>query len=147
VHDLRLAARATRALDEVRGDALELSLTVEVPAGARLLLELRATDDGAEATRVIVDGARRTVAVDTARATLDPEIDGEVVAAPYPGDGPLELRVFLDRSIVELFVGATACITARSYPSRADAVGVRLRAEGGEVRVPRLEAWRMAGVW
>ncbi|MFU8888614.1 MAG: extracellular solute-binding protein [Trueperaceae bacterium] len=145
--DVLLPDGAARTLEHVRGDALELSLTVNVPAGARLILDLRATDDAAETTRVVVDAARRTVAVDTTRATLDPEIDGEVVAAPYPGDGPLELRVFLDRSIVEVFAGATACITARTYPTRPDATGVFLRVEGGEVHVPRLEAWRMAGVW
>jgi fructan beta-fructosidase len=131
----------------VRGDALELSLTVDVPAGARLVLELRATDDGAERTRMVVDGTQRTVEIDTTGSTLDPEIAGDLVAAPFDTDGPLDLRVFLDRSIVEVFAGATTCITARTYPTRNDATGVRLRAEGGEVRVPRLEAWRMAGVW
>lgn len=145
--DLLLPAGATQALADVRGDALELSLTVDVPAGARLLIELRATDDGAERTRVVVDATRRTIEVDTTRSTLDPAIVGDVVVAPYDADGPLELRAFLDRSIVEVFAGVTTCVTARTYPTRPDATGVHLRAEGGDVRVARLEAWRMAGVW
>ena len=145
--DLVVPAGATQALGNLRGDALELSLTIDVPAGARLLLDLRATNDGAETTRVVVDGTRRTIAVDTTRSTLDPEIIGDLVAAPYAADEPLELRVFLDRSIVEVFAGATTCLTARTYPTRPDATDVFLRAEGGEVRIPRLGAWRMAGVW
>jgi beta-fructofuranosidase len=137
----------TRSLEDLRSDALELSLRVDVPPGARLLLELRATDDGAETTRVVVDGTRRTIEVDTTRSTLDPEIAGDLVAAPTDTDSPLELRVFLDRSIVEVFAGATTCITARAYATRPDATGVTLRAEGGDVAIERLEGWRMASVW
>lgn len=145
--DLWLPEGTTLALDGVRGDALELSLTVEVPAGARLQVDLRATDDGRELTRLVVDGARRTIEVDTTRSSLDPVVPGDRVTATYDADGPLDLRAFLDRSILEVFAGATTCLTARAYPTRRDATRVALRAEGGEVRVPRLEAWRMAGVW
>ena len=147
VRDLVLSAGAPGTLSEVRGDALELSLRVDVPDGARLVVDVRATDDGAERVRLVVDGTLRTLEVDTTAATLVPEIVGDIVAAPYHADGPLELRVFLDRSIVEVFAGATTCITARAYPTRPDATGVTLRAEGGDVAVERLHAWRMAGVW
>jgi len=138
---------ATRTLEGLRGDALELSLAVDVAPGARLVIDVRATDDGAERVRLVVDGTLRTLEVDTTAATLDPEIVGDIVAAPYHADGPLELRVFLDRSIVEVFAGATTCITARAYPTRPDATGVTLRAESGDVAIERLEGWRMASVW
>lgn len=144
---LVVADGAPRTLEGVRGDALELSLKVEVPSGARLLLELRATNDGRERTLVTLDGTLRTIEVDTTGSTLDPEIAGDLVAAPYHADGPLDLRVFLDRSIVEVFAGATTCITARAYPTRPDATGVALRADGGDVTIVRLDAWRMATVW
>ena len=56
----------------------------------------------------------------------------------------LKLRVFLDRSVIEVFANGRQCVTQRVYPTRSDSVGVRLFARGGSATVRRLEAWDMA---
>lgn len=145
--DFELRAGGDHVLPALRGDALELSLSADVPAGSRLVIDLRATDDGAERTRIVLDGTERTIAVDTTRSSLDSDLGGDHVSARYGADGPLEVRVFLDASIVEVFAGATTCITTRTYPTRSDATGVVLRAEGEGVCIRHCEGWRMAGVW
>jgi beta-fructofuranosidase len=40
-----------------------------------------------------------------------------------PGE-PLKLRVFLDKSVVEVFANGRQCAAVRVYPSLADSVGV-----------------------
>jgi beta-fructofuranosidase len=145
--DLTLRAERAHPLPALSGDALELAVSADVPPGARLCVEIRVSDDGRERTLVAIDGARRTIEVDTTCASLDPEVPGERVVAPYEDEGPFGLRIFLDRSILEVFAGAATCVTARTYPTRPDAIGVTLRAEGGDVHVGRLEGWRLAGVW
>jgi beta-fructofuranosidase len=142
-----LRAGHAHPLPALSADALELTVTVDVPPGARFCVEIRASADGRERTLVTIDGARRTIEVDTTYASLDPEVPGERVIAPYQDEGAFCLHVFLDRSIVEVFAGATTCVTARTYPTRPDATGVTLRSEGGDARVERLEGWRLAGVW
>ena len=57
---------------------------------------------------------------------------------------PLRLRVFLDRSVLEVFANGRQCVTQRLYPSRDDSVGVRLFAHGAAAEVRSLEAWEMA---
>src|SRR4029077_19431124 len=49
-----------------------------------------------------------------------------------PGDTKLELRVFIDRSIVEVFVNSRLCVAVRVYPGRSDSTGVSLRSQGAD---------------
>ena len=69
-------------------------------------------------------------------------------AAPFellPGE-PLRLRVFLDRSVLEVYANGRQCITQRIYPSRADSLGVALLSRGGSVKVKSLDAWDISPV-
>ena len=43
---------------------------------------------------------------------------------------PLKLRVFIDRSVVEVFVNGKQYLAMRVYPGRKDSVGVSVRAQG-----------------
>jgi sucrose-6-phosphate hydrolase SacC (GH32 family) len=60
-----------------------------------------------------------------------------------PGE-PLTLRIFLDRSVLEVFANDRQCITQRIYPSRPDSLGVRLCALGGDPVGASVTAWDMA---
>lgn len=63
-----------------------------------------------------------------------------------PGE-PLRLRVFVDRSVVEVFANGRQCLAVRVYPGRADSTGVSLRAQGRDARVERLDVWQMADIY
>lgn len=60
---------------------------------------------------------------------------------------PLNLRVFIDRSIVEVFVKRRQCAAVRVYPGRADSVGVSLRAQGADARLRSLDVWQMETIY
>ena len=60
---------------------------------------------------------------------------------------PLRLRVFVDRSIVEVFANDRLCIAARVYPGREDSVGVSLRAQGSDATLNSLDAWQMSNIY
>jgi beta-fructofuranosidase len=62
-------------------------------------------------------------------------------------DEPLKLRVFIDKSVVEVFVNGKQCIAARVYPSRQDALGVSLRSQGQDSELKLLEAWQMKSIY
>ena len=62
-------------------------------------------------------------------------------------DEPLELRVFVDRSVVEVFVNGRQCVAVRVYPEREDSVGVRLRSQGVTTSLLSLDAWQMQSIW
>ena len=62
-------------------------------------------------------------------------------------DEPLKLRVFIDRSVVEVFVNDKACLAVRVYPGLADSLGISLRAQGSEAILLSLDAWNMGNIY
>lgn len=59
----------------------------------------------------------------------------------------LKLRVFVDRSIVEVFVNGRQCLGMRVYPGREDSIGVSLRAQGRDAELVSLDAWQMQNIY
>ena len=59
----------------------------------------------------------------------------------------LRLRIFIDRSIVEVFANGKQCVAARVYPGREDSVGVSLRAQGSGALLRSLSAWQMRNIY
>jgi sucrose-6-phosphate hydrolase SacC (GH32 family) len=143
----------------VRGDSLELELTVKPGSAKRFGVKVRCSPDGAEETAIWCDFSAGTLAIDFAKSSLDtslvyrtfvmkggdnPAVTKQVSPFVLAAGEPLRLRVFLDRSIVEVFANRRQCVTQRIYPTRADSVEVVLVSEGGECDVESLSAWEMA---
>ena len=138
---LSLAAGERERLAD--GDALELQMEVALADATAVELSLLTSPDGAERAtlRYTRDGELvldRTAASNDHRATADTR---RMAVPPY--DEPLSLRVFVDRSVVEVFANERHCLTARVYPTREDATGVSMVAEGGRARVEDLACWAM----
>ena len=62
------------------------------------------------------------------------------------GDRKLKLRIFIDRSVLEVFANETAGITKTIAPLEAD-VSLEIRAEGGDAKAKRIQAWPMKTIW
>jgi sucrose-6-phosphate hydrolase SacC (GH32 family) len=161
-----LADGAEVRLEGIEGDCLELALEVDDPSGHKFGVVVRCSPDSEERTVILFDGEARTLQVDTSRSSLSPEIvqpwpqhgtsfspnpldgreDVRVQKAPFelaPGE-PLRLRIFLDRSILEVFANSRQCLTQRIYPTRGDSMGVRLFSAKGRISVRSMEAWDIA---
>lgn len=59
----------------------------------------------------------------------------------------VRLHVFLDKSVVEVFVNGCVTLSSRIYPTRADSQGLRLFSSGGSVTVTSLDIWLMKSIW
>ena len=109
--------------------------------------------------------AEGTLKIDTSRSTLNeairyphyrdaggtarlPEAEQFVDAqcAPFilKDNETLQLRIYVDKSVVEIFANGRQCITQRVYPTRADTTGVRLVSRGGQTHFRSIQAWEMA---
>ena len=62
-------------------------------------------------------------------------------------DETLKLRVFIDRSVVEVFVNGKQCLAVRVYPSLEESVGVSLRSQGQESELIAFDAWQMKSIY
>ncbi len=142
----RLAAGARRGVSELDGDALEVELHARVPAGASLALLVRKSPDDQERTVVRYSGTEQEVQVDTTASSLANDTASEFVRAQHVSDGSICLRVFLDRSVLEVFADDRTCVTARLYPTRPDAFEVALEAEGAAVDVEVFRSWHLGSI-
>lgn len=134
---------SVESVEVARGDELDIEMRLTIPDGGAVAIAVRATDDDVERTvlRVQRHGTRAEVTLDRSQSSLDPEVDagpraGEV---PLETDGGLDVRIFVDHSALEMFAGGVP-LSARVYPTRPDALGVRL--SGDDVQV-QLRAWSM----
>ena len=147
--DERIGAGATVALD-VEGECLEIDAEFEAGDLDRLGVVVRSSPDGAERTTVSYSQRGGHLELDTEQSSLSSDMVGRAVQRGPLVLGerePLRLRIFLDRSVVEVFANGRQCLTKRIYPSRTDSLGVSLFAEGRDALLRRMDVWRMAAVW
>ena len=134
---------------DVSGDSIELRVDMAPGRDGSCGIIVRRSPDGAEETRIAYDGAQQQLIVDRTRSSLDLGTDHNPHAAPLtlePGE-PLRLRIFLDRSVLEIFANERVSITTRIYQARTDSLGVALVAEGADARLEALDAWQMRSIW
>jgi len=62
-------------------------------------------------------------------------------------DETLKLRIFIDKSVVEVFANGKQCVAQRVYPGLEESVGVSLRSQGQDSELLSLEAYQMKSIW
>ena len=62
------------------------------------------------------------------------------------GERKLKLRIFIDRSVLEVFANDTVCITKKITPMEAGAV-LELHADGGNAIAKKIQAWPLKTIW
>jgi len=131
-------------IDDIGGNSLELFIDMESAEASDYGVKVCVSPDGQEETSIFYDASEGKLKVDTRKSGRE-DTPRAVEAAPFKlKEGErLELRVFVDKSVVEVFANSRQAIARRIYPSRPDSVGVSLFATGGKTRVHRLEAWKI----
>ncbi|MCP5526073.1 MAG: GH32 C-terminal domain-containing protein [Verrucomicrobiales bacterium] len=132
-------------LPGVQGDSLELAVEMRAPDAARFGVKVGCSPGGEEQTLIYYDASTRKLCIDTRRSSLT-EGPKSIEAGPFSlaDNETLRLRVFVDRSVVEVFANdGRQAVMRRVYPSRTDSLGVTLFSDGGPARATRIEAWDM----
>ena len=145
--NIELTPDSPPLLEVVRGDCLEIIATIEPGTATSCGLKVRCSPQDEEHTLILYDHTAGHVCIDRERSSLDPTVvrgidGGAFVLGP---EEPLALHVFLDRSIVEVYVNGRACLTERIYPSRPDSLGIDLVAHGGRATVLSVDIWDVSG--
>ena len=94
--------------------------------------------------------ARSVLVIDSSHASTAADVRSrppEMAQLMLGPNEPLRLRVFIDRSVVEVFANGRQCVAVRVYPERADSVGVSLRSQGADAVVQSMDAWQMRSIW
>lgn len=171
IESLPLPANREVVLDRVAGDTLELDLEVDTGTAPMVELDVLRSPGRDERTRIAFFRGRglrdwrryggwapselaaatdSLITIDSAYSSLAADVLSRApeTAPIYVAlDEPLRLRVFIDKSVVEVFVNGRQCVALRVYPTRADSIGVSARAQGSNAMVTRLDAWQLGTIY
>lgn len=139
----------TGALTEpVQGDSLEILAEIAPGDAEAFGLRLRAAPDGSEQTLLTYDRATQRLGLHREQSSLSPDVnrDGQSGKLALAPDETLQLHVFLDRSIIEVFANGRACLTSRIYPARTDSLSLEIYSYGGNAEVRSLDIWDIRAI-
>jgi len=115
-------------------NTLEIHAEIELKSARGVTLEIKS--EAADGTSIVVASDGAQLRVMDAVAPLHLKLR----------DPKLSLRIFMDRSVLEVFANETVCITKTINPPSAIS-SLRLRAEGGRVDAKVVEAWPLKSIW
>lgn len=154
-----LAANQEIVLDQIQGNTLELSVEIDPQLSHWVQLNVLRSPNAEEQTSITFFNFDRQVTywyhppgelvLDGSRSSTLPDVwlrPPERAVMKRDGE-PLKLRVFIDRSVVEVFANGRQYLAMRVYPGRADSVGVSLRAQGQDAVLHSLDAWQLQSIW
>jgi beta-fructofuranosidase len=166
-----LPANQEVVLRDVHGKAVEIVAEIDTNDAPMVELNILRSPSKQEYTRIAFyrergyrdwerytgwerDKLRRAtyslITIDSSYSSQEPDV---LSRAPETGpvflepEEPLKLRVFVDKSVVEVFCNGKQCVAMRVYPGREDSVGVSLRAQGRDARLRSLDAWQMRSIY
>jgi len=90
------------------------------------------------------------ITVETSYSSLHPDVRPrapETAPVFIENNETVKLRVFIDKSVVEVFVNGKQALAVRVYPSRNDSKGVSLRSQGQDSELKLLQAWQMKSIY
>ena len=167
IDNLQLPANREVILKEVRGNTMEIMAEIEIQNTQMLELNVLRSKNKEEFTRIIFfrtggypNRGRRTdlsdwhadsiICIDSSCSSMATDVlPRPPEKAPFvlTEKEPLKLRIFIDKSVVEVFVNNRQRVVARVNPSCKDALDVSLRSYGKPCLLKSLDAWQMRSIW
>ncbi len=132
--NLSVTPKSKGLLKGVAGDALEIVATFKPGKAKRFGVKVRVSPDGKTALPVWYDAAKREFGIANTRMTSDLK-EGATVT----------MRIFVDRSIVEVYVNGNAVTKVAYLDPKAQ--GIELFAESGPCTAELIDIWEMASMW
>ncbi len=166
VEGMVLPANEEVVFGDMNGNAMELVAEIECNASQMLELNVLRSPGKEETTRIVFYPTRgykhseysdrrsgqfdSLISIDTSRSSVLPDAQSRSpeTAPVYLEKGErLKLHVFVDKSVVEVFVNGKQALAVRIYPGREDSLGVSLRSQGNAATLRSLDAWQMKGIY
>ena len=126
------------------GNSFELAIVMDSVSASEFGVRVCVSPDGKEETVISYDAAEKVLKING--STSGPEATpNNVEAGPFEllqGE-QLKLRVFVDKSVIEVFANSRQGVMRMVYPSR-DSVGVLLFSKGGSAKVHTFESWHIS---
>lgn len=166
VRNLNLPANKEIVFDNVKGNTIEIIAEIDVKNSPMVELNVLRSPDKEEYTSIKfyrdrgIDLARTNpklkgqkwslVSIETGYSSILPDVlsrTPETLPVYLKEGEKLKLHLFIDKSVVEIFVNEKQVLATRVYPGLTESLGVSLRAQGSEAALLSLDAWQMKSIY
>ncbi len=138
------------------GKCIEIETQIDMKDARAIELRVLADKESKEYTTVtITKGMNRIttcgyVSIDNTHSSLLPEVIGRIPDSTrflYDGNEKLNVRIFIDNCIVEVFVNDRVALSQLAYSSLPQAEDIYIEAIGGEAKLENIKIWKLDGIY
>lgn len=148
-------------LENISGNSLEMDILIDPGTAKRFGIKVFCSNDEREQTPIIIDRNKNELQIDMSKSGTDkpgyyefvlafgvlkdknPIVETQNAPFTLTSGEKVRLRIFLDKSMLEVFANGRQCITQVVYPTLKDAVSVQLFTEDAPVKVQEIKAWKL----
>jgi len=168
VEAMKLPANKEVVIEQLKGNAMEIIAEIDPQHAPMIEMNVLRSENKEEFTRISFFKERgyssgkkyetnpankirnSLVSIETSYSSILPGAKSRAPeTAPVmiePGEN-LKLRVFIDKSIVEVYVNGKQCLAVRVYPGMEDSTGISFRSQGQDSELKSLQAWQMKSIY
>jgi len=143
ISDIELTPTSEIVLDTLGKQLMEIEFVINLQESETLGIDICVSKDGSERTVIKYDRNEKKLLVDTNFSSLE---YGRKTIESAPLDlkegEPLVLKIFTDRSVVEVFANDRQAIARRIYPTLGG-TGIRVYAENGNAKILKMRRWEL----
>ncbi len=147
IHDVPVE-QINRLISGIQGDMLEIRIRLKAGTATQMGIKVRRSPGGEEETLLYYDAGEQMLKADRSKTSRSPEERCGGIQGGHlelKGEDP-DLHIYVDHSMIEMYANGLKSLTTRAYPSRPDALGLQVWADG-TLQVKSLEIWAMKSIF
>ncbi|MDX2279428.1 MAG: GH32 C-terminal domain-containing protein [Saprospiraceae bacterium] len=143
--NLTVTAGQNNFLPYITGRHLEMHAKIDPGTASRVGLVLAKSADNAERTRIYWEVPLNILQIERSNSSINLSTPKGNISTLFHPDASqlLDLQVFLDGSVLEVFINQKQALSTRIYPEKPESIGLDLFAQGGTATIKSLDIWTM----
>lgn len=169
IDNMTLPANKEVVLKGISGDAMEIVAEIDPKNSQMVELNVLRSPDKQEFTRIAlfkekgfnkgrqnlpgtppVNVNYSLLSIESSYSSILPDVRTrapETAPLFLAPEETLKLRIFIDKSVVEVFANGKQVVAMRIYPGREDSKGVSIRSQGSDAELKSLVAYQMKSIY
>lgn len=142
--NVAVAAGQNGFLPNLSGRHLEIQAKIDPGTATRVGLVLAKSDDNSERTRIYWEVPFDILQIERSNSSVNVSAPKGNVSTNFSGNEPsIDLHIFLDGSVLEVFINETEALSTRIFPEKPSSIGLDLFTQGGTAIFQSIDIWEM----
>ena len=148
LEDLQIEPSTTNPFEGLKAQNAELRFLLEPSADCLFELEMFASAEGDEKTRLCYDPDNCRFILDRSFSSSSENVNKQNAYLPLDfEDKKLDLHLYLDGSVLEINLNGKLFLTSRVYPQKENSSLLGLKVTQGSLKVHSFDLWQMTSIW